>query len=60
MISNYLTAMKRIDDRLVQSIASLSDVSEYSVIHELYRNAWIEEASIADELQEAVKKDRVS
>lgn len=49
---------KRIDDRLVQSIASLSDVSEYSVIHELYRNAWIEEASIADELHEAVKKDR--
>ncbi|MBX4147690.1 ABC transporter permease [Paenibacillus lautus] len=49
---------KRIDDRLVQSIASLSDVSEYSVIHELYRNAWIEEASIADELQEAVKKDK--
>lgn len=46
---------KRIDDRLVQSIASLSDVSEYSVIHELYRNAWIEEASIADELQEAEK-----
>ncbi|MGG4341489.1 ABC transporter permease [Paenibacillus lautus] len=49
---------KRIDDRLVQSIASLSDVSEYSVIHELYRNAWIQEASIADELQEAVKKDK--
>lgn len=43
---------------MVQSIASLSDVSEYSVIHELYRNAWIEEASIADELQEAVKKDK--
>lgn len=49
---------KRIDDRLVQSVASLADVTEYSVIHELYRKAWIEEASIADELQEAVKKDK--
>lgn len=49
---------KRIDDQLVQSVASLADVTEYSVIHELYRYAWVEETSIADELQEAVKKDR--
>lgn len=49
---------KPIDNRLVQAIASLDDVTEYSVIHEFWTNAWIEEASISDELQEAVKKDK--
>jgi putative ABC transport system permease protein len=49
---------KRIDDRLVQSIASLDNVTEYNVIHALYRNAWVDEALIADELREKVKQDR--
>ncbi|OAB42002.1 ABC transporter permease [Paenibacillus glacialis] len=49
---------KRIDDRLMQSIVSLDGVTEYNVIHELYKNAWVDEAFIADELQEKVKKDK--
>ncbi|MCY9513866.1 ABC transporter permease [Paenibacillus apiarius] len=49
---------KIIDDQLVQSIASLNDVTEYSVVNDLYVNAWIEEASIADELKEMAKKDK--
>ncbi|CQR55975.1 ABC transporter permease [Paenibacillus riograndensis] len=49
---------KRIDDRLIQSIVSLDGVKEYSLIHELSKNAWVDEAFIADELQEKVKKDK--
>ncbi|NGP59098.1 FtsX-like permease family protein [Paenibacillus thiaminolyticus] len=49
---------KRIDDQLLQSIASLDDVEEYSVIHELYGEAWFEEAVIADQLKEMVKEDQ--
>ncbi|SFF10747.1 putative ABC transport system permease protein [Paenibacillus algorifonticola] len=49
---------KRIDDRLIQSIVSLDGVKEYNVIHELYKNAWVDEAFIADELQEKIKKDK--
>lgn len=49
---------KRLDDRLVQAIASLDGVTEYNVIHELYKNAWVDEAFIADELQEKVKADK--
>lgn len=49
---------KRIDDRLIQSIASLNDVTEFNVIHALYKNAWVDVAFIADELQEKVKKDK--
>ncbi|OBY80753.1 cell division protein FtsX [Paenibacillus sp. KS1] len=49
---------KRLDDSTVQSIVSLDDVSEYNVTESHMVNAWIEEAAIADELQEAVKKDR--
>lgn len=49
---------KRIDDRLMQSIVSLNGVTEYNVIHELYKNAWVDAANIADELQEKVKKDK--
>ncbi|WP_019119616.1 ABC transporter permease [Brevibacillus massiliensis] len=48
---------KELDDSLIRSIASLDDVTEYSVIHGLNVNAWIEQAAIADELQEAVKRD---
>ncbi|KOP68214.1 cell division protein FtsX [Bacillus sp. FJAT-18019] len=49
---------KRIDDPLLQSIVSLDGVTEYNVVQELYKNAWIDEAFIADELQEMVKKDK--
>ncbi|MGM1045756.1 MAG: ABC transporter permease [Bacillota bacterium] len=49
---------KRIDDRLMQSIVSLDGVTEYNLIQELYKNAWVDEAYIADELQEMVKKDQ--
>lgn len=49
---------KRIDDRLVQSITSLKDVTEHITIHEIYKNALVDEASIADELRETVEKDR--
>ncbi|MFD2168474.1 ABC transporter permease [Tumebacillus lipolyticus] len=48
----------RIDDQTVQSITSLENVTEYSLMHELLMNAWIEEASISDQLHEALKKDR--
>jgi putative ABC transport system permease protein len=49
---------RRIDDRLLQSIVSLDGVMEYNVIHELYGNAWVDAAIIADELQERVKQDK--
>ncbi|EPY11402.1 FtsX-like permease family protein [Paenibacillus alvei] len=49
---------KQMDDTTVQSIISLDDVSEYNVTESYMVDAWIEEAAIADELQEAVKKDR--
>ncbi|KWX81498.1 cell division protein FtsX, partial [Paenibacillus riograndensis] len=49
---------ERIDDRLIQSIISLDGIKEYNVIHELSKNAWVDEAFIADELQEKVKKDK--
>ncbi|WP_442602462.1 ABC transporter permease [Paenibacillus sp. KN14-4R] len=49
---------KRIDDRLLQSIVSLNGVTEYNVIRELYKNAWVDAAIIADELQAKVKKDK--
>ncbi len=49
---------KRIDDRLIQSIVSLDGVTEYNVIQALYKNAWVDEAFIADELKEKVKADK--
>ncbi|PPB08808.1 ABC transporter permease [Brevibacillus laterosporus] len=49
---------KRIDEGLMRSIVSLDGVTEYNVIHELYGNAWVDAAIIADELQEKVKKDK--
>ncbi|WP_018754246.1 ABC transporter permease [Paenibacillus terrigena] len=49
---------KRIDDRLIQSIASLDGVTEFNVIQALYKNAWVDEAFIADELKEKVKADK--
>jgi putative ABC transport system permease protein len=49
---------KIIDDRLIQSIVSLEGVTEYNVIREMYGNAWVDAAIIADELQAKVKKDK--
>ncbi|MHA2855991.1 FtsX-like permease family protein [Paenibacillus lautus] len=49
---------KRIDDRLLQSIVSLDGVTEYNLIQEFYKQAWVDEAYIAEELQEMVKKDK--
>lgn len=49
---------KRIDDRLLQSIVSLDGVTDYNLIQEFYKQAWVDEAYIADELQEMVKKDK--
>ncbi|MCR8642939.1 FtsX-like permease family protein [Paenibacillus sp. N1-5-1-14] len=49
---------KRLDDRLIQSIASLDGVTEFNVIQSLYKNAWVDEAIIADELKEKVKEDK--
>ncbi|MGG3279087.1 FtsX-like permease family protein [Paenibacillus solani] len=49
---------KKIDNPLLQSIVSLNGVTEYNLVQELYKNAWVDEASIADELQELVKKDK--
>ncbi|MBS4207184.1 ABC transporter permease [Bacillus sp. FJAT-50079] len=39
-----------IDDQFTQSVASLHDVTEYSVIHMLSVNAMIEEAKMSDKL----------
>ncbi|OMD98098.1 FtsX-like permease family protein [Paenibacillus odorifer] len=49
---------ERLDDRLMQSLVSLDGVTEYNVSHELVGNAWVDAASIADELQEKVKQDK--
>lgn len=49
---------KRIDDQLMQAIVSLNDVTAYNVIQEFYMNAWVDEAFIADELQDRVQKDK--
>ncbi|WP_068793087.1 ABC transporter permease [Brevibacillus laterosporus] len=49
---------KRIDEGLMRSIVSLDGVTEYNLIHELYGNAWVDAAIIADEMQEKVKKDK--
>ncbi|MFD0589330.1 ABC transporter permease [Paenibacillus sp. GCM10027627] len=48
---------QRIDDRLIQSIISLKGVTEYNVIHEMYKNAWIDEAFVTDALKEKAKTD---
>ncbi|MFD0710862.1 ABC transporter permease [Paenibacillus sp. GCM10027626] len=48
---------KGIDEGLMRSIVSLDGVTEYNVIHELYKSAWVDAAIIADELQEKAKKD---
>ncbi|WP_342561412.1 FtsX-like permease family protein [Paenibacillus sp. FSL R7-0345] len=49
---------KGLDEQLMQSLVSLDGVTEYNVIHELVGNAWVDAASIADELQEKVKQDQ--
>ncbi|HEY2491675.1 MAG TPA: FtsX-like permease family protein [Paenibacillus sp.] len=45
------------EDRLIQSIATLDGVTEYSDIQRMYVTSWIEEASIAEELKKNVKND---
>ncbi|HBX22185.1 MAG TPA: ABC transporter permease [Desulfotomaculum sp.] len=54
MDSPYTTA----DERLVESIAALDDVTAYSVLQELRVNAWVSEEAIAKELQGQVKQDQ--
>ncbi len=49
---------KKIDDQLIQSITSLDGITEYNVVHELYKRAWIDEVFIAKELQEKVEEDK--
>lgn len=48
---------KKIEDPLLQSIVSLNGVTEYNLVQELYKSAWVDPSVIADELQEMVKKD---
>ena len=43
---------------MLQSIVSLDGVTEYNLIQEFYKQAWVDEAYIADELQEMVMKDK--
>ncbi|WHY87227.1 FtsX-like permease family protein [Neobacillus novalis] len=46
------------DIRMLKSFSSLVDVTESSVVNELNMNTWIDEASLADELQKMVKQDK--
>jgi len=46
------------DFRLLKSFSSLEDVTESSVVRELNLSTWINEASLADELQKMVKQDK--
>lgn len=48
---------KRIDDSVIQTMASNDDVTEYNVIEEYSMNTWIDEAAIADDLQAMVKSN---
>lgn len=48
---------KKIENPLLQSIVSLNGVTEYNLVQEVYKSAWVEPSFIADELQEMVKKD---
>lgn len=45
-------------DRLSSSIANLPNVTEYNVVKELSLTTWVDEDSIAKELQEVVQEDR--
>jgi putative ABC transport system permease protein len=47
------------DEQLLRSFASLEDVTESSEMKEINVNAWINEASIADELQKEVAKNNL-
>ena len=40
------------DQQLIQAIVRLNDVTEYSVVNDLYANAWIDEELIAKELRD--------
>ncbi|CAM4157761.1 ABC transporter permease [Paenibacillus alkaliterrae] len=46
------------DKQLIHSIAAIEDVTEYTVMNEMNVNAWIDETSIAAELQSMVEQDK--
>ena len=45
-------------DQLMKSIASLDNVTEYSLMRDLTLNSWINQESMAKELHEQVNKDK--
>ncbi len=45
------------NDQLIQTISTLPDVTDYTRVKELNVNTWLDEASIADKLQEDLKND---
>lgn len=45
-------------DQLLKSIAALDNVTEYSLMRDLTLNAWVNQESIAKELQEQVNQDK--
>ncbi|GIN87524.1 ABC transporter permease [Heyndrickxia sporothermodurans] len=47
-----------LDDRLIQSIASLNEVTEYSVVNEINVNAWVEKESTASRWKKIVDKEK--
>lgn len=49
---------KVLDDRLIQSIASLNEVMEYSVVNEINVNAWVEKESTASGWKKIVDKEK--
>ncbi|CAH2715268.1 hypothetical protein BACCIP111895_02452 [Neobacillus rhizosphaerae] len=51
------TAASVSDQKLLKTFTSLKDVTESSVMNELYVNAWINKAEVADEFRKAVYKD---
>ncbi len=46
------------DYKLAQSIAGLNNVTEYSIVKDLTLNSWLDEKSIAGELQARVREDK--
>ncbi|MEH7353473.1 ABC transporter permease [Neobacillus drentensis] len=57
-ISVYSDNLTETDFRLLKSFSSLEDVTESGVVRELNMSTWINEASLADELQKMVKQDK--
>lgn len=57
-IQIYTGNENQTNDQMMNTIASLEDVTEYNMVKEMHLSSWIDEAFIADELQEAVKEDK--